>query len=89
MQQVININGFKHITYLRDKSLKECQQGIKLTNKRKQRARKVRDKAEETALYIARKANIREARSEAQKMTRLEARRIKREQAQTKGNFAE
>ena len=89
MQQIININGFKHITKLADRSEKECQQGIKLTNKRKQRARIVRDKAEETALYIARKANIREARSEAQRITRIEARRIKREQAQTKGNFAQ
>ena len=88
MQQIININGFKHITKLADRSEKECQQGIKLTNKRKQRARIIREKAEETALYIARKANIREARSEAQRLTRLEARRIKREQAKTKGNFA-
>ena len=89
MQQIIEIKGFKHITKLADRSEKECQQGIKLTSKRKQRARKVRDKAEETALYIARKANIREARSEAQRITRLEARRIKREQAKTKGNFAQ
>ena len=89
MQQIININGFKHITKLADRSEKECQQGIKLTNKRKQRARIIREKAEETALYIARKANIREARSEAQRITRIEARRIKREQAQTKGNFAQ